>query len=332
MATDPNLVISVVAPLCNSAAILKPFIEEVTQALEPHYAFFEIILVDDCSSDGTPAVVQALLSQFQRVRFLRLSRRSGSEVAISAGLDSAIGDYTVIMRPESDPCDMIPDLISTARRTGCILTGVAPGLRQRNPLVRGVASAFRSYCKNHLGIELRQDSTDFRVLSRQVVNAITQIKDRRRYLRLFTVTVGYEIQYFDYQPTTRSDKKDRATFMDEVNQAIDIVVTSSPNPLRLVSRLGMFASALNGLYMAYIAAIYLFKKDVAAGWTTTSLENSVMFFFLFLILAVLCEYVGRLLEEAQDRPLYFIAQEKNSSVLLEHQVKKNIVHVSTEHI
>ena len=330
MALDPNLVISVIAPLYNSAAILEPFLEEATRALEPHYAFFEIILVDDCSTDDTPAAVQKLLSRFQRVRFLRLSRRSGSEVAISAGLDSAIGDFTVIVRPESDPCAMIPELISNARRSGCILTGVAPGQKHRSPLARCIASGFRSYCKRQLGIELKQNSTDFRVLSRQVVNAITQIKDRRRYLRLFTATVGYEIQYFDYQPISRGRKGERENFMDEVNRAIDIVVTSSPQPLRLVSRLGMFASALNVLYMTYVTAIYFFKKDVAPGWTTTSLENSAMFFFLFLILAVLCEYVGRLLEEVQNRPLYFIAQEKNSSVLLEHQVKKNIVHVSTE--
>ena len=85
------------------------------------------------------------------------------------------------------------------------------------------------------------------------------------------------------------------------------------------------------MYLAYIAFVYCLKTHVAEGWTTTSLEISIMFFFLFLILSVLCEYVGRLLEEVQDRPLYFIAQEKNSSVLLEHQIKKNIVHVSTEH-
>ena len=331
MAIDPNLVISVIAPIHNIADILEVFLEDVTRALEPNYAFFEIILVDDGSTDSTVSVIPLLLDRFERVRYLRLSRRFGSEVAISAGLDSAIGDFTVILSAESDPCERIPELITTARHSGSILSGVAPGQKTRNPFTKFAASIFRSYCQNTLGIELKPDSTNFRVLSRQVVNAITQIKDRRRYLRLFTAAVGYDIQYFDYQPCHHTGKATRASFMDEVNLAIDIVVTSSPHPLRFVSRVGILASILNGMYLAYIAFVYCLKPHVAEGWTTTSLEISIMFFFLFLILSVLCEYVGRLLEEVQDRPLYFIAQEKNSSVLLEHQIKKNIVHVSTEH-
>jgi len=330
MALDPNLVISVVAPVHNLAGSLESFLEDATRALESHYAFFEIILVDDGSTDATPSVAATLLNRFERVRYLRLSRHFGTEVAISAGLDSAIGDFTVILSPETDPCERIPELITQARRSGGILCGIAPGLKKRNPFTQHAASLFLSYCHQKLGIELKPDSTDFRILSRQVVNAITQIKDRRRYLRLFTVTVGYDIQYFEYLPICRTGKTQRASFMDEVNQAIDIVVTSSPHPLRLVSRIGMIASILNALYIGYIALVYFLKPHVAEGWTTSSMEISVMFFFLFLILAVLCEYVGRLLEEVQDRPLYFIAQEKNSSVLLEHQVKKNIVHVSTE--
>lgn len=330
MALDPNLVISVVAPVYNMAGIIEPFLEDVFRALEPNYTFFEIILVDDSSSDDTPAVVGKLLTRFQRVRYLRLSRRFGTEVAISAGLESAIGDFMVILSPESDPCGMIPDLINTARRSGGILTGVASGHRRRGPLAGAAAAGFRFYCRRYLGINLKKDSTGFRVLSRQVVNAITQIKDRRRYLRLFTNTVGYDLQYFDFQPINRTGRRERTHFFEEVNQAIDIIVTSSPHPLRLASRLGLLASVLNAFYMAYISAVYFLKPHVAEGWTTTSMEISIMCFFLFVILAILCEYVGRLLEEVQGRPLYFIGQEKNSSVLLEHQVKKNVVNVSTE--
>lgn len=332
MAIDPNLVVSIVAPIYNMASALESFLQEVTQALAPRYAFFEIILVDDGSTDNTPKIVTELLSRFERVRYLRLSRRFGSEIAISAGMDSAIGDFTVILSPETDPCERIPELITQARQFGGILVGVIPGKKHRSLPGQWAAGIFHYYIERFLGIHFQKDSTDFRILSRQAVNAITQIKDRRRYLRLYTATIGYDVEYFEYQPVHRTERETRLGFMEELNQAIDMVIASSPHPLRFVSRLGMLASILNGFYVGYVTLIYLFKNNVAAGWTTTSLETSVMFFFLFLILAVLCEYVGRLLEEVQHHPLYFIAQEKNSSVLLEHQIQKNIVNVSTEQL
>jgi len=330
MALDPNLVVSVIAPMHNMAGAIEPFLKDVFAALEPNYTFFEIILVDDGSTDSTPSVVEEALKRYQRVRYLRLSRRFGTEVAIAAGLDSAIGDFTVVASPESDPCGMIPDLIASVRRSGGILTGVATGRSPRGPLRQLGASLFRSSCRRSLGIDLKENSTHFRVLSRQAVNAITQIKDRRRHLRLFTNTVGYDLQFFEYTPIQRTGKAERPGFFEEVNQAIDIVVTSSPHPLRFASRLGLGASVLSALYMGYIFAVYLFKTNVAPGWTTTSSIISAMFFCLFLLLSILCEYVGRLLEEVQERPLYFIGQEKNSSVLLEHQVKANVVNVSSD--
>jgi dolichol-phosphate mannosyltransferase len=312
--------------------ILEPFLDDVLRALEPNYKFYEIILVDDGSTDSTPAVVEQLLKRYQRVRYLRLSRRFGSEVAISAGLDSSIGDFTVVVSPESDPCEMIPELILAVRRSGGILTGVTKTRKKRSGPAQLAASAFHYYSRRHLGIDLKENSTDFRVMSRQAVNAITQIKDRRRHLRLFTNTIGYDLQYFDYTPINRTGRTERTHFLDEVSQAIDLIVTTSPHPLRFASRLGLIASVLNALYIAYIVGVYIFKPHVAEGWITTSMAISVMFLFLFVLLAILCEYVGRLLEEVQGRPLYFIGQEKNSSVLLEHQVKGNVVNVSTERV
>lgn len=331
MPIDPNTVISVVAPLQNQARILEAFIGELTAALKPAFAYYEIILVDDSSTDETATLARLLLPKLERVRYLRLSRSFGFEVAISAGLDSAIGDFVVVMDPMTDPPSMIPELIVQARRTGSILTGIVPGQTSRGWLSALGASLFRSYCRRYLNVILKPGTTHFRVLDRQVVNAVTQIRDRRRYLRIFIAAVGYNLQYFDYTPAQRSGKKTANNLFEELNTAIDIVVTSSRHPLRFVSRLGLFASAMNVLYIGYIGVVQLVKPHVAEGWTTTSLQNTAMFFFVTLILAVLCEYVGRLLEEVQGRPLYFVAEEKDSALRLEQQIEKNIVHASIAH-
>jgi hypothetical protein len=104
-----------------------------------------------------------------------------------------------------------------------------------------------------------------------------------------------------------------------------MVVTNSTRPLRYVALLGMGASGLSFLYLLYVLAIALFKKHIAEGWITLSVTMAGMFFVLFLILAVIAEYIGRLLEESRDRPLYFVAEERTSSVLIPDATRRNVV-------
>jgi len=106
---------------------------------------------------------------------------------------------------------------------------------------------------------------------------------------------------------------------------VDIVVSNSTRPLRYLSWLGVIVAGLNVLYIGYIALIYLFKSDVAEGWVTQSMQSAVMFFFLFLTLAVLGEYVGQLLDEVRARPLYVARQERVSSVLIADGERVNVV-------
>ena len=132
-----------------------------------------------------------------------------------------------------------------------------------------------------------------------------------------------------YDPIYRYAKRKRS-FFDAVNQSVGIILANSIHPLRLFSAVGLFLSVSNVFYTFYIIGVYFLKRDVASGWTTISLQNSVMFACLFLILAIMCEYLGRILEESKNRPQYYVAEEKNSSVAIKsfHSEQRNIVHDS----
>ena len=320
---DKSLVVSVVAPLQNAALFVGQFVEQLAAVLSANYKFYEIILVDDGSDDATGAEAGEVLKKLDRIRFLQLSRKYGREIAIAAGLETAIGDFVITLDPETDPVRMIPDLVEKCRKGSGVLCGVSSLADQASLLTRIAAGAFHGYCRKFLAFDYKENSTDFRILSRQAVNAITRIRDRRRYLRVFTATLGYNQEFFTYEP--KYTRAVRNSLMERIDHAMEIAIANSRHPLRVVSRLGLALSAINLLYALYVLCIYLFKRDVAAGWTTMSMQMTGMFFFIFLILAVLCEYIGRILEETQERPLYFVSAERTSSVLLENSIETNIL-------
>jgi hypothetical protein len=142
---------------------------------------------------------------------------------------------------------------------------------------------------------------------------------------MLSSTVGYRRSVFPYTLLARSGRGGRKSFMDELNMGIELLTSHTRRPLRWLSWLGWLASLLNAAAIGYTLLVYLFKKDVAPGWTTLSLQHSLMFFLLFTILAVLSEYVGRILDQTRGRPLYFVGEEKNSSALDLGPEQRNVV-------
>jgi glycosyltransferase involved in cell wall biosynthesis len=322
---DPNTVISIVVPLDEDSHLLDEIVTEVDQVIGKAYRFFEIVLVDDGSTDGTASAVQPLLKKIQRIRYLRLSRKFGRDVALSAGIESAIGDFVVTLDPRTDPVGIIPEMIGVCRKTGGIVHGLAENSARRSFLRESIGGIFRTYCRKHIGVDIKRGVSDLRVLSRQAVNALLQVREQSRYLRVLTLTLGYHHEFFPYQLTPRKGGGREPGWTSEIATAIDLLAANTRHPLRLVTVTGLLGAFLNLLYAGYVVAIYLIKPNVAAGWTTLSLQQSGMFFFVCLILAVLSEYVGTILGEVRSRPLYFIAHEATSSVLLEDTVQSSIV-------
>lgn len=320
-----DVFVSVVAPLQDDAGIVADYVGEVMAVLEASYANFELVLVDDGSRDATPSVVDGLLGTWRCVRYLRLSRRFGLEVAIAAGLDTVIGDYTVVMLPATDPPGLVPELIRRARQGRGVVYAFRADRRGDPIWRRAGAAAFWWVARRAFGLDAPRGVTYFLALSRQAVNALTRIRDKQRSLRLLTAVAGFEAEGIPYQPHARAGKRHASGFWESVGLALSMVVSQSTRPLRFVSGLGLAASAANLAYMVYVVAVYLLKSHVQEGWTTSSLQASAMFFLLFLILSVLSEYVGRVLEETRDRPLYHAAEERNSNVMVADAERRNVV-------
>ena len=197
--------VSIVAPLeADRPEAVEAFVEETVAVLRGMVSHYEIILVDDGAPDDTVQRVRALLGRYDFVRFLRLSRHFGEETAIAAGLDLAIGDYVIVMLPNMDPPSLIPEFFEKARAGADIVYGIRLH-RKTEPLwYRAGARFFYWYTNNVIQAGIPEDSTQYRCMTRQVVNAIGQIRDVDQYLRLLTSYIGFRKEGFPYAPINRT--------------------------------------------------------------------------------------------------------------------------------
>ncbi|MDB6119302.1 MAG: glycosyltransferase [Verrucomicrobiaceae bacterium] len=307
-----DLLVSVILPLHEDAPILETVVREISEVLDAHYAHHEIILVADGSDTATACAARTVTSQIPGVRTIMLSRAFGRSMSVLAGLESSVGDYVVVLVPETDPPALIPDMVARCREVDGMVLGVDQTGGDGNFFRLQLKRFFHAYMRRMLKTELLPGCTDFCVIGRRMVNALTQFRESYRQLRLLSATVGYHRAAFPYTPLSRTGRNTRRSFNAELFQALEMVVAHSRQPLRIVSSLGWFASFLNVLYTAYVVLVYLFKRDVAPGWTSQAFMQGVMFFFLFTLLSILSEYIGRILEDSRGRPLYFVTDELNS--------------------
>ena len=320
--------ISVVAPCRNSESYIVSALEEILDVLKANYTYYELIIVDDASTDGTFEQISALLSNHESLRLFRMAHRHGIHLCISAGLDSAIGDYVVVMNPLEDSALAIPEMVKESASINGVCYVVDRNKYSWRPIYWACSWLFSWYCKRYLAIDIQRGSTIFRVFSRAAINNLIQTKDRSRILRVLTANAGVQTKPFFFAGHTEPKSPPRLNnggLFDQVDVAFELLVSSSQHPLRWLSRIGLAASFLNLLYICYIVGIYFLKSQVAEGWTTLSMQNAIMFFLLFSLLTILCEYIGKLHMESQERPLYSVLEERNSSVLIDSEKRRNVV-------
>jgi polyisoprenyl-phosphate glycosyltransferase len=299
--------LSVVAPLENDTPdAVEQFVNETVEVLHGLVSHYEIILVDDGTHEATVARVRSLLGRYDFLRFLRLSRHFGEETAISAGLDLAIGDYVVVMLPNTDPPTLIPEFFERARADADIVYGVRLTRKDEPIWYRAGAGVFYWYMNSVIKAGLAENSTQFRCMSRQVVNAISQIRTPDHYLRLLTSYIGFRKQPLPYTSINRSGLTTVRPKREAVNLFRAMVIDHTTHPLRTVVWVGVGVALIDWLWF----------------------RGSIAFPVIAIMLAFVGEYVAGLTRRLRDRPTYYVREEHTSSVLLREE-RKNVVEATS---
>jgi glycosyltransferase involved in cell wall biosynthesis len=306
--------ISVVVPAYNEAGGLDIFHRRLQRALAGVDSW-EVVYVNDGSTDDTLAVMEILHRIDDRVAVVGLSRNFGKETAITAGLDHAVGDAVVVIDADlQDPPELIPDLM-TCWRAGFDMVYAKRRSRTGDSwLKRGTARGFYRLMQRMGDLKLPEDTGDFRLMSRRVVDAVRQLREQHRFMKGLFAWVGYPTTYVLYDREPRCSGVSKWSYWKLWNLALEGITSFTVMPLKFATYVGLGVALLSMVYVAEVLVKTLLTGNPVAGYP--SLMSVVLFLggVQLMFLGVIGEYLGRVFNETKQRPLYLVERYDPSAV------------------
>jgi polyisoprenyl-phosphate glycosyltransferase len=299
--------VSVVVPCLNEAEILPELRSRLDTALSGIEGGYEVLVVDDGSTDGSVDYVERWITEGGNVTLVKLSRNFGMDIAMSAGIDYATGENVVLMHADlQDPPELIPDMLRRAQEGADVVYARRIG-RDESFVKRSLATAFYALMRQLARVPYQGQAGDFRLMSRRVVETLRAMPERRRFLRGMVAWVGYEQVPIEYRRAGRKSGRG-ASYPSLLRLAFEALAAFSDVPLALASWFGVAVAVIS----ATVAMVILILTIVGA--VTASLGVWLLIAVLFLggvqlvSVGILGRYIARVHAQVLDRPLYVVAR------------------------
>jgi polyisoprenyl-phosphate glycosyltransferase len=300
--------ISVVAPIHNEAETIPELHRRLTSVLA-ELGDYEIVLVDDGSLDRSWEHMLALAPADPHLRLVRLSRNFGHQAALTAGLEAARGEAVVLIDADlQDPPELIPLLVAKWREGFDVVYGLRTRRDGETLFKRSTASIFYRLLRGMTRIEIPADAGDFRLLSRRAVDALSRMPERARFLRGMTSWRGFPQAGVQYERDARYAGKTKYPTRRMISFALDAVTSFSTAPIRIVTGLGFVLVAFCAVVLGWTIYIKLFTSTAVAGWTSLLIVVLLLGGMQLVSLGIIGQYVGRIFEEAKQRPLFVVGE------------------------
>lgn len=305
-AVTPVPAVSVVVPVFNEEDSLDALWERLEPALQ-ECGEFEVVLVDDGSVDSSAEIIGGWAAEGRPVVLAQLSRNFGMEIAMSAGLDIARGEYVVLIHADlQDPPELIPQMLETARQGPDVVYTRRIG-RDESRVKRMMATSFYKLMERLARVPYQGQAGDFRLMSRRVVEAIRAMPERRRFLRGMVAWAGYEQVPVEYRRADRAHGRG-ASYPQLFRLAAEALVAFSDVPLSLATLVGLITAGLSGVAAFVIVILAVIGVVTASGVLYVLLALLFLGGVQLISVGIIGRYLARVHEESLNRPLYLLSQ------------------------
>ena len=309
MAREAIPVFSIVAPIYNELENLSALQARLSDVMDSMGEPWELLLVDDGSSDGSGEAILGMAAHDRRVRPVVFSRNFGHQLAVTAGLDHARGQAVVIIDADlQDPPELIPELAAKWREGYEVVYAVRAEREGETWFKLATASLFYRIIYRITDVKIPLDTGDFRLLDRKVVDALKQMRERHRFLRGMAAWVGFRQIGVPYKRAARVAGETKYPFRKMFRLAVNAITGYSYFPLQLATYFGFACAALSALCIPFVIAMRLTGNQAFLGQATTLIAVLFLGGVQLICVGILGEYIGRLYDEAKGRPLYIIRQ------------------------
>ena len=301
--------ISVVVPVYNEEESIRECNNRLVDVLDNIQSDYEIIYVNDGSKDTSLTILKELAENNKRVKILSFSRNFGHQAAVSAGIEHSKGDCVVLIDGDlQDPPELINDMISKWNEGFDVVYGRRSKRNGETWFKKISAKIFYRTINKLSDIDIPKDTGDFRLMDRKVVDAFLRMPEKNRFIRGMVSWVGFNQVALEYERDKRYAGVTKYPLKKMINFAKDGIIGFSKKPLKFIAKIGLFFTFLSILTIMLMCFLTGFKE-----YEWLLIINSVMFFTGIQIfsLGIVGEYIGRIYDEAKDRPLYIIADSIN---------------------
>ncbi len=303
-------VVSTVLPVYNERELLRAAVGEIRAKLEETGLPFEIVAVNDGSSDGSAAIIDALAAEDDRFVAVHFSRNFGKEAAMSAGLEAAKGGAVLLMDTDlQHPPALIPELVKRWQEGFDVVDAVKRDRGSENPVYGGFARLFYRLIGSSAGRSLER-SSDFKLLDRQVVDAVLECGERNRFFRGLVAWVGFRTTEVPFEVQARRAGETKWSSRGLLAYSLQNLVAFSSAPLRFVGIVG-FATVGVGLLLA-LQTLYNYLVGISvSGFTTVILLMLILCGLILVSLGVIAFYLASMYEEQKQRPIFVIRRPRD---------------------
>ena len=303
------IVFSIIAPIYNEIGNIEELYKRLCGVMESVGESWELLLVDDGSTDGSSEVIRKLAQEDERVRPVLFARNFGHQLAVTAGLDYSRGQAVVIIDADlQDPPEVILDMIAKWREGYEVVYAVRAQREGENWFKMVTASLFYRIIYKITDVNIPLDAGDFRLLDRSVVDILNRMRERHRFLRGMSVWVGFRQAGVTYRRASRYSGSTKYPFRKMLKFASDAITSFSYFPLQLATYLGFLCAGLSIVAIPIVIATRVTGSQAFFGQATTLIAVLFLGGVQLISLGILGEYIGRLYDEAKGRPLYIVKE------------------------